>query len=147
MRTSGNENPKIKARNNSIYGVWFEKADMIEFKISPMGQFTRIKIMKVKNPLIFDTLSGYCGLKFTPRRVDWKGFDFITHLERADERSLKGGTVHLPHATRKTVADVTLLDNEMIKLQFNALEWTEGKRQLYDAGSMVLIRKTEGDQG
>jgi hypothetical protein len=136
-------NPKILARNASIYGLWSDLAGMMEFKISPMGQYTRIKIMTVSDEAILDKISIYCGLKFFPRRANWRGFDFVTHLERTDEWSLKGGNVHMPRATRRTLVNVTMLERARMILDFNFVEATTEESKLYHAGSITLVKKMD----
>jgi hypothetical protein len=133
----------MKARNDSIYGLWSDLSGMVEFKISPMGQYTRIKIMDVTDMLVLNKISVYCGLKFIPKRANWKGFDFVTHLERITECSYKSGSVHMPRATRKTVAELTVLDSTRIILDFNFTEPNTDVTRYFHAGSITLEKKAE----
>lgn len=146
MSTLAKANLIRNARHASIYGLWTEWADMVEFKISPMGQFARIKIMALKNPVILSRLSGYLGLKFVPRRADWKGFDFVTRLERIEEGYYASGNVHMPFATRKTLANLIVVPNFMMKLEFHAVEEMGEVRKFYSLGSIILKRKPIGEE-
>jgi hypothetical protein len=135
------ERQRFKIVTNSIYGFWADAANTMEFKISPTSRHTRIKIMKVNSVVALERISFYCGLQFLPKRTKWKGFDFITHLDKVNEHLYKDGLVHIPNATRQNRANLRIVDNTTISVDFYFIEAKDKSENQNLVGSLTLVKQ------
>ncbi len=132
---------RFRIVNDSIYGFWSDSSNTIELKIAPTAHHTRIKITSVNDHVVLERISFFCGLEFVPKRTKWKGFDFVTHLVKANEYSYIDGVVHMPNASRKNLANLTVLDHSKITLDFFFVEVKHREEIQNFVGSLTLIKK------
>jgi hypothetical protein len=132
--------PRYQFIRQSIYGFWEDPTNSIVLKISPNGTQTRIKIIDVHESVV-ERISFYCGLQFSPKRTKWRGFDFITHLQRANSGLYTDGQVHMPGTTRKNTVCLTVVDYDTAMLEFY-FDQIKGKKEIRNfVGSLRLVKK------
>ncbi len=107
-----------KKVSSSIYGFWQDRDQRIQLKVLPMGSYTRVKMIDVKDYKVFEELTTWCQLAEFPKRTKWKGFDFITHLQHNGPNCFENGLVHLPKAMQETRATLTAINYQDIRITF-----------------------------
>lgn len=104
--------------DNSFYGFWTDREEAIEIKVTPHNSYTRIKIVAVNQLKAIERIAFYCGLSAIPRRQDWNGFDFITHLVKVSATSYVDGLVHMPYSTQRIFSQVVLSADSTMRMDF-----------------------------
>lgn len=135
------ETQKARIANHSIFGFWCDFDNLIHLRISPFESSVRIKLVQIVNKGAMERISGYCCLKFPPRRIRWKGFDFITGLVKENEHYYNHGVVHVPNATRKMLADIKVLDNSRIFLDFYFIDSSDNVVKRKYTGTFSLRKR------
>ena len=135
------EQHRDKILNESIFGIWTDPFNTIELKIAPSNAHVRVKIIEVKDPSVMERISFFCGLHFLPKRANWKGFDFITHLEQVGQRNYSNGQVHMPHAERRNYANLKIISYTSLTLEFYFIDPAEREPQPRYVGTFPLEKK------
>lgn len=125
----------------SIYGFWSDYTNSIKLKISPSGNFTRIKIIAVNDISSIERIAFYCGLQLPPKRKDWKGFNFITHLEKVNSYCYVDGMVHMPLTSRQNRVNMTVVGLDCLSLDFYFIETKNGTLTQKAVGSLILKKE------
>jgi len=136
------KNQRFKIDNNSIYGLWSDEAGLFEAKISPHGAHTRIKIMRINDPSVLERIAFFCGLKLMPKRSHWKGFDFVTGLERISDNVFKEGIIHMPNSNRKNIAQLKVCEQRQLLLEFYFYDYRQHRETLQFVGALKLFKNT-----
>ena len=135
---SAHEVQREKVQFHSLFGIWFDVAKTIEFKISPSVGGAKIKVWAVKDFSAIEKISVFCGLDVRPKRTNWQGFDLITNLEKKGD-SFVNGVVHMPNNKRKNLADFRIVDPSLAELNFFYRDSSQETKQ--NSGFILLTQK------
>jgi hypothetical protein len=106
---------RARIASESVYGFWLNEDGSTMLKIAPTQYGARIKLINADKDFL-SLISKFCGLRATPKRSNWKGFNLVDHLKRINYGLLDSGVVNLPRAERQNYAAITSITKKVIKL-------------------------------